>query len=167
MPDYSQVIMELTRKYALSSITIFFGCAAALMIIINFWQWYDDWQLTKPLPIHTLTVSTSSATALLSPIQQGHLFGQTLSGNVPLSSLQLRVVGIFVVENHPGLSRASIASAEQPAKIYRTGDKMPSGITVYAITPQAVILQNDGQLEKLPLAREQLQFKTRTKEEIP
>jgi hypothetical protein len=53
----------------------------------------------------------------------------------------------------------------QPSKIYQVGDSLPYGVKVHEITHDAVILENGGHLEKLPMTREKLKFKPRDTEE--
>jgi len=105
---------------------------------------------------------------MVTHLPEHHLFGQSFSnGSVPMTSLQLRVTGIVKLEHeiNGALSKAFISLAGQPSKIFRVGDKLPYGVKVYDITPLAVILENEGHLEKLTLSREKLQFKQRTLQE--
>ena len=62
------------------------------------------------------------------------------------------------------VSKAYISIDGQPSKIYQVGESLPSGVKVYDITPNEVVLENDGNLEKLPLPREQLKFKPKLEE---
>ncbi|TAK75183.1 MAG: hypothetical protein EPO11_05825 [Gammaproteobacteria bacterium] len=127
------------------------------------WQWHSDWVLAhQPMTAPVLTTSDAT-TSLIAAIPDEHLFGAGV-GEMPISSLQLRVTGIVKMEG--ALSKAYISIAGQSSKIYRTGDSLPYGVTVHDITSDAVILENDGHLEKLPLPREQLAFKMRNAEEL-
>ncbi|HEX4044359.1 MAG TPA: type II secretion system protein N [Gammaproteobacteria bacterium] len=146
--------------------------AAALVFLIaltGFFaisQWQKDWQLTHmALPkaggggnnINTLD-------NLVAAIPSQHLFGQSLTGDhVPVTHLQMRVTGIVKMahDSDNRHSKAAISVAGQPSKLYRIGDTLPAGIKVYDITATAVILDNHGQLEKLPLPRERVKFKSR------
>lgn len=129
------------------------------------WQWYQDWKIAHQLIIEkpSLKMTDESAT-IINALPKAHLFGQAFSkGQVPTSNLQLRVTGI-VKANQEGagiFSKAYISIAGQPSKIYQIGDDLPYGVKVYDITSNMVILQNDGRLEKLPLPREPLEFKTK------
>jgi len=135
-----------------------------LMFLFAFYQWYADWMLAhytgKPLSIST----EDQTTKLVASIPDAHLFGKAFSGSgdAPISSLQFKVTGIVKVTNETGteVSKAYISVAGQPAKIFEVGDSLPYGVKVYEISGNAVILENDGHLEKLPLAREPLQFKS-------
>jgi len=93
------------------------------------------------------------------------LFGNTYSknGDVPISDLELRVTGIVKVENETvgSASKAYISISGQPSKIFQVGDSLPYGVKVHDISFDAVILENGGHLEKLPLPRETLEFKPR------
>lgn len=127
-------------------------------------QWKADWQLAHQSMVGNMTiVSQDKSSQLIASLPEQHLFGQVLSkmGDVPITNLQLRVTGIVKVnsEQHGNVSKAYISIASQPSKIYQVGDSLPYGVKVYAIAPHAVILENNGQLEKLLLPRENLIFK--------
>lgn len=151
-------------------------CAAlSLLVGVTFtysaWQWHADWVLAHQEVTAAPTIAASDETAdMIAAIPDAHLFGKSFSqGHVPITNLQMRVSGIVKVENpeNGGLSKAYISMSGQPSKIYQIGDSLPYGVKVYDITANEVILENDGHLEKLPLPREQLQFKARAiKEEM-
>lgn len=147
------------------------GIALSLLVAITFfsniWQWYDDWALVHAeVKNPSVLASIEDSAKLVSSIPDEHLFGQA-SEDVPISSLQLRVTGIVSVqtEQNGSYSKAYISIAGQPSKIYKAGDSLPYGVTVHEITPDTVILENDGRLEKLPMPREKLQFKPRNTQE--
>jgi general secretion pathway protein C len=133
-----------------------------ITLIHNLWQWYGDWHLAQPIS-NTQTHAKNDTVIHATTIPDQHLFGQSLTSDVPVTSLQFRVTGIVKVDNEHGrsVSKAYISETGQPSKIYQVGDSLPYGVKVYAINSDAVILQNDGAIEKLPLPREQLQFKPR------
>ncbi|MBX3709943.1 MAG: hypothetical protein KIT56_05910 [Gammaproteobacteria bacterium] len=140
-------------------------CATFLYVV---WQWHSDWGLAhdKPEPISTIT-TPDTMNKIISSISGEHLFGQSLNklGDMPITNLQLSVTGIVKVETEQShsVSKAYISIAGQPSKIYQLGDHLPYGVRVYEITSDAVILENDGHLEKLLLPREHLKFKPKTK----
>ena len=80
------------------------------------------------------------------------------SAILPVTSLQIRLIG--VIKSTPDtFSRVIISESNQPGKIYSVGDSLPSsGVKIYAITAEGVILDNSGRLEKLPLQRTPLMF---------
>lgn len=138
-------------------------------LIYACWQWQKDWALAHATITETASIKTDETETLIAALPNEHLFGKAFSteGNVPITSLQLRVAGIVKI-NSPdsaATSKAYISIAGQPSKIYQTGDNLPYGVKVHDIQPDAVILENDGHLEKLPLPREKLEFKPRNKEE--
>lgn len=135
----------------------------ALLVLATFcltiWQWRSDWALSHQNMPAVLAPSNGMGN-VITTLPKNHLFGQSLAGEMPISSLQLRVTGIAKVENeHGSSSKAYISIADQPSKIYQVGDDLPYGVKIYAITPDTVILTRDGELEKLPLPREKLEFK--------
>ena len=126
--------------------------------------WYGDWQLSHaPLPAFQLPRQNANV-ALVEMLPEQHLFGQGLTpmGEMPISNLELRVMGISKGMNENSTSsQALIAIAGGASKVYKIGDALPDGVKIYAIAADAVVLENDGRLEKLPLPREALVFKPR------
>lgn len=129
-------------------------------------EWRKDWLLAH----HTLLPPTekpeaTQMKALVQGIPSAHLFGKAPEqGRVPLSTLELQVTGIVKAQGKMARerSKAYISIAHQSSKIYHVGDTLPYGVKIYDITPKAVILENDGRLEKLLLSREKLTFKPRS-----
>lgn len=159
--------IQLTQRVVL-------GLCAALAVLVCFtfiysaWQWRADWVLAHQAAAAPTVATVDETANMIAAIPDEHLFGQSFSkSGMPTSNLQLRVTGIVKVDNEQGgtVSKAYISISGQPSKIYQTGDSLPYGVKVYDIAPDAVILENDGHLEKLPLPREQLQFKPRNKQE--
>lgn len=134
-----------------------------ITVITLIQNWHNDWVLAhKTLTANKVTKANESED-ILTAIPKEHLFGESLSGKeVPITNLELRVTGIVKTnsDQSKSSSKAYISISGQPSKIYQTGDSLPYGVKVYDITSDAVILQNDGHLEKLPLPRAKLQFKT-------
>lgn len=119
--------------------------------------WYQDMIISQTDNL-VLPVSKENILQQIHHIPEEHLFGKTgLGEGVPITSLQLRLIGI--IKSQPeNLSRVIISEAGQPGKVYAIGDSLPSGILVNAITEDGVILENNGQMEKLPLLRTPLAF---------
>lgn len=148
----------------------------ALTFFYTIWQWNNDYKLAyKSGPVQTPMMNTDTTRDLIRTIPDAHLFGEAAEinklGKIPITSLKLRVTGIVLSEeqkepNHTTSSKAMISMAGHPSKIYKTGDMLPLGVKVYAITASSVILENDGRLEKLPLPRQTLQFKHQKLKEL-
>lgn len=135
-------------------------------VTLNISQWAADWQLTRAnLDISQPIAAQDANAELISAIPNHHLFGHNLAANgeVPISSLELRVTGIVKVDSkeNENNSKAYISISGAPSKIYQVGDSLPDGVKVYDITADAIILENGGHLEKLPLPRDRLRFKPR------
>lgn len=151
-----RLLLGLTAGLAvITAITLIYICR----------QWYGDFQLAHA-PTARLTPSTTNETsALIAQLPDYHLFGKGMAG-LPITSLQLLVTGIVKIDDeHGSYSKAYISISGQPSKIYQVGDELPGGVRVYNISNDTVILENDGELEKLPLPRQPLQFKPRATEE--
>lgn len=131
--------------------------------------WVGDWQRIHHPPI-TAIIPHENLAILPKQIADNHLFGQTLTadGDVPVTNLDCRVTGITKVFNEHGddVSRATIAIAGAADKMYQVGDALPDGVKIVSIEPNAVILENDGRLEKLPLPRTHLDFQPPPRAEV-
>lgn len=151
--------IPLTQK-SLMGICIALCALIAITLLFSIWEWRHDWVLAHLEP-PTPTPRPDESANLIAALPGQHLFGQALTTEMPLSSLQLRVTGISKVEDgeNAQLSRAYISFSGQPSKIYKIGDNITDGVKVYAITNDAVIVEHQGRLEKIPLPREKLEFK--------
>ena len=127
--------------------------------------WREDFVLAheQKKSIPTNAISTNQSSDLSSQIPNWHLFGTAAKADafLPITSLQLRLIGV-IHDSGEQLSRVMISEAGQPGKVYKVGDQF-SGVKVNAIAPDGVILENGGQLEKLPLQRQELEFRGRPK----
>jgi general secretion pathway protein C len=126
-------------------------------------EWRSDIKLTQSVanPNEVKIDHASQLQKQIAQIPEWHLFGKygvAESAMLPVTSLQIRLLG--VIKSSPEkLSRVIISESGQPGKIYEVGDTLPStGVKVYSITVDGVVLDNSGRLEKLPLQRMQLQF---------
>lgn len=137
--------------------------AATLVLSLFYvlWLWYGDWLIAYQTLPQAADQSNHETQNLIASLPNAHLFGQSLTGNVPISNLQFKITGIAKVD-HPtenNTSKVYISVSGQPSRIYEVGDTLPYGVKVYDITDDTVILENDGHLEKLPLQRAPLEFK--------
>lgn len=146
------------------------GCLALLTLGLSIWQWHKDWVTAHPqVSFKDNHVNTDETTVMIAAIPEEHIFGQAFSkiGQVPITNLQLRVTGIVKTESEQTgtQSKAYISISGQPSKIFQVGDSLPYGVKVYDIISNAIILENKGHLEKLPLPREKLEFNARNLQE--
>jgi type II secretory pathway component PulC len=123
--------------------------------------------LTHQTPVAPVLTKTNQDNAMIASISGDHIFGKSSNlGQMPVTNLQMKVTGIVKVSEQSGLtSKVYISVSGQASKIYKVGDNLPYGVKIYEITPDAVVLENDGHLEKLPLPREKIIFKPRKVEE--
>ncbi len=152
---------ELGRRLGLG-LCIVTGLLLLVTVVDTFSTWQDDFILTRKARVKAAGHGeiTNDINKLIASIPAQHLFGQhpkARSEILPITSLQLRLLG--VIKANPE-SRSSVIISERggPGKVYQIGDSLPSGVRVYAITPDGVILDNSGQLEKLLLERSKLSF---------
>lgn len=151
------------KSHYLFALCLSMGILGLGIVFYAIYQWHSDLQVVnEALPAPKKISSTANEMAYLQALPEYHIFGKSLPnlGKVPLSNLQLRVVGIVKLDSaQEKPSKAYISMSGKGGKIYQVGDLVSDGVRVYDITPLAVILENDGHLEKLPLLRKKLHFK--------
>jgi len=149
---------------------IVMGLLSLFTLVSMPFYWYSDVQLTHARPSVLTSQSTFDQVAILSKkIPDRHLFGMGAgqqTSTMPITSLQLRLVGV-IKATPESESRVIISESNQPGKAYQVGDELSSGVKVYAITPDGVILRNGERLEKLPLQRSALIFQGMPKKLLP
>lgn len=110
----------------------------------------------------TFSTTDNGTVGLITQIPEWHLFGKYAvmekTDVLPVTSLQLQLIGVIKATPET-FSRVIISEAGQPGKVYQTGDKLSSGVRIYAISEDGVILENEGRLEKLLLRRSPLLFR--------
>lgn len=157
--------MVLNINLPQQAVNAIYGGIAILIgitLIVCVMQWREDWHLAHQAAT-PVTQSVDKSIALIAAIPGNHIFGKPTGGKIPISSLELKVTGIVKVEDEEGneTSKAYISQAGQPAKIYVVGDKITDGVKIYSISADTIIVDNGGELEKLPLPRAPLEFKHR------
>lgn len=149
---------EWGKRASLGALILFL-----VLLVVSFINtvvaWDKDFFITRA-HVTTMSHPEDEVTEAIAQIPNEHLFGNAEisdQGYVPITSLQLHLVGV-VSSAEVNQSHVIISEAGSPGKVYAVGDSLPSGIRVYAINDDGVILDNGGHLEKLPLARPRLNF---------
>jgi type II secretory pathway component PulC len=156
---------EWGRRCGLAAIIIFSLLLLAAVIEMPI-IWHEDYLLTHAQVIPKTTQPLSDKTiALIQQLPELHLFGLAKE-NLPITNLQLHLIGI-VQATPDSASHAIISEAGQPGKSYQIGDSLVSGVRIKKITADGVILENDGQMEKLLLSRPPLTFEGMPKNILP
>lgn len=130
------------------------ACATLFSVLKNSWA-VATLQATPV--VKAVEISANDSHPPLANLSNQHLFGQAVDGELPITSLQFHLTGILKA-TQGGMSKAIISVAGKPGKVYSVGDLLPSGIKVYAVTNDEVVLERSGHLEKLPLGRTPLVF---------
>lgn len=91
------------------------------------------------------------AQSQLSELSRSDLFGSEALENASSANLGFVLEGIL-------FSTALISAPGQAAQPYHVGDRLPNGGLIDKILPDAVIIDQNGQLIKLSLQRSSLQF---------
>jgi len=106
------------------------------------------------------TRAAPAAQVRLRTVGDLHLFGivstQPTVSAAPIEAketgLKLTLRGVFAAEN-PSQAMAIIADAKGVEKVYRKNDTIFSGVSLYAVYPDRVILERSGNFETLSLPR--------------
>ncbi len=77
--------------------------------------------------------------------------------NVKQSMLDLHVVGILFAKNEQN-SQVIIRAAGGREQIYGVGDSLPGGVVIKRITPEGVLVGQNGSLESLSFPKNELIF---------
>jgi len=157
--------MVLNINLPQQAVNAIYGGLAILVgmtLIVCVMQWREDWHLAHQAPA-PVTQSVDKSIAMIAAIPGNHIFGKSAGGKIPISSLEIKVTGIVKTEDEEGneTSKAYISQGGQPAKIYIVGDKITDGVKIHSISADTVIVDNGGELEKIPLPRQPLEFKPR------
>jgi len=128
-------------------------CIASLCIAI--------WKFAHDFSNHFVTTTNASIKPIqtLPEIANLHLFGIYRIQNIadlPSTQLQLSLVGTVIMINAPKQSRALIASPGGQTKVYAVGAIVPGNATVARVEQRYVVLNNNGELQKLSLPIEKL-----------
>lgn len=156
----SPLLTTLWGRRTALGVVVLMGVLILVTLIEIPFAWQKEEQMAQPAAVNF--TSNNQLLTELAKLPEQHLFGQygltTQTSLLPVTSLQIKLIGI--IHAIPAeFSRVIISEAQQPGKIYQVGDILPSsGVKIYAITQQGVILNNGGRLEKLPLQRSALQF---------
>lgn len=125
------------------------------------WTWQNDWRLIHATPEKSTLTLVHQTEDFTHFITEGHLFGYKHEGDVPLTNLQIRVTGIVKSFKKSVPSKAYISTDGQPSKVFTLNDEISPAVKIHAITPDAVIVENNNHLEKILLPRQHLTFKPR------
>ena len=159
------MMKRINQRQALigANISITLLLIITLFFCIN--KWHSDWILIKKSSEPVALPALSQQNALIANLPALHVFGNPVENvsNVTVSSLELRITGIVTVTGvNNASSKAYISISNQPSKVFKIGDIISPGVKLYDVTDHAVVVENNGRLEKLPLIRQPLEFKPRT-----
>ena len=95
----------------------------------------------------------SISAAHQAPIPAMHLFGDYASDydDLPETRLQLTLAGTEISTTDAKASLALITAPGQNTKLYHIGANVPGGASIHAIQKNRVILNDNGELERLTM----------------
>lgn len=137
------------------------GIASAFLLINTIWGLFsltshtaiDNQNMTKIAPMKSSIDATQLA--------QAHIFGDAAialnADYLPVTSMQLTLEGIFWSSNKKQRG-ALIANSNGQAKEYYQGDILPGNANIVKITQTNVIINKNGEYEKLEMPNSELHF---------
>ena len=145
-PDWNQLIAHIRKhQYTPLAVTIIFSIA----ILSTTWSLIDSFRTapTQPAP------QPVKIQPPLASISKLHLMGiyDAKTADIPTTQLQLTLQGTVIITSDPTQSRALIDSPGQPTKVYKVGDLVPGDAKIEKIGQHFVILNDNGELQKLSL----------------
>ncbi len=131
-----------------------------LLTVVDTLSWVVDIFKSDEIVATAPTASTGDPMGRIREIPRAHIFGEFnkpgLAG-VPQTTLDLKLQGLFVGPTQEQ-SRVLIAGSDGKGKLYAVGDKLPNGVLVKEILVDGVMLEVEGELEKLMLPTKKLNF---------
>jgi general secretion pathway protein C len=158
---------ELGQRLAVTVVTITLVIALArglaiLTLAVLFGQSSPSIGLAPPAPdTATAGRAASVPSADDAAIAGWHLFGRAESGRpvkappvvVPVTPLNLRLVGVFFAERGGNRALALIAEGSGIERGYRIGEALPGGVRLEQILRDRVIVSRNGQQEAINMPK--------------
>ncbi len=140
----------------------FFAVLAFISLLTLLGGWWSDARLSSlsnseaALPELSLPLNE-----LVNAVPKAHLFGYRSldAAYIPISSSQLRLMGLIQPgkeEDDTAFSKAIISVQGGIGQVFQIGDVLQEGVRLMGIQADAVILDNNGHSERLPLQRPRL-----------
>lgn len=151
MPTWQNYIEKYRTDHRVPMVVAIFFAAG---LLIALWQFIHDFSHHVIKSANIVMRPTPS----LPNIADLHLFGiyNESTTDLPITQLQLSLVGTIVMMHAPNESRALIAAPSGPTKVYQVGSTVPGNATVSHIEKNYVVLNSNGGLQKLMLPIEKL-----------
>jgi general secretion pathway protein C len=157
---------ELGQRLAVTVVTIALVIAlarslAALTLAVLLGQLSPSSGLTPPVPNSAAGRTTSVQSADDVAIAGWHLFGRAETSRpvkaplavVPVTPLNLRLVGVFFAERGSDRALALIAEGSGIERGYRIGEALPGGARLEQILRDRVIVSRNGRQEAINLPK--------------
>lgn len=161
--------IELIRKHA--SRPLLLQLMSAILVMLMMWDWISGMRLLSRLNLDVQSRIMASenqdshahALTLQSTLNQP-LFGEYVpssldAAGVRQSMLDLKVVGVLFAVNEKD-SQVLLQKPNGQEQFFRVGDTLSDGSTIKRITTEGVLVLRAGELERLSLPKEELQFRS-------
>lgn len=112
---------------------------------------------TKSLPVQSINTDSLVRAGLKVPLFGDYVPTSLDASGIKQSMLDIRVVGVVFAKDEQASQVLMHLSNGQEA-VFVVGDHLPGGIEIIRITQEGVLLRHDGELERLSLPKQALQF---------
>jgi general secretion pathway protein C len=139
---------------------------AAVLVIAIAWQgvqliWLLRHRAPAPAAVNTATSVTVPQEMSRNDVQSivsAHLFGvanieNADPNNAPPTQVALVLAGVMATED-PKRGYAIVGESAANAKVHLVGSPLPGGVRLYAVYPDRVLIDRNGQIETLALPRQ-------------
>jgi general secretion pathway protein C len=139
---------------------------SAVLVIAIAWQGVQLIWLLRQRPPAPVAVNTASSVTVpdqtsrndVQTIVSAHLFGvanveNADPNNAPPTQVALVLAGVMATED-PKRGYAIVGESAANAKVHLVGSQLPGGVRLYAVYPDRVLIDRNGQIETLALPRQ-------------
>lgn len=156
----------LFRPMAPQLICLLLGCLLVGLVIVGL---IPVFSLDKTVPIGhdqkgllKVKISDVERASLQTPLFGEYVPKNLGDGEVRQSMLQLTIVGIMYSDNEQ-TSHVIVQGASGREQLYRVGDKLPGGAVLKRITPDGILVNQNGVLESISFKKNVLMFEPEAK----
>lgn len=146
-----------------------FRTVLAIILITLIWLWLDGIRFFYRIQQASIINQPSlpEKLPLPSPMQYGalaraSLFGEYMpdnihDGSIKASLLNVEVVGIVFSPKEKD-SQVILRLSDNEERVYHVGEQLRDGVVIKRITPQGLLIEREGELERLSLPKDELTF---------
>lgn len=160
--------VELIMKHASRPLVL--QLMSAVFVVLLIWDWVSGIGLLSRLNhvvelkiVASKSQESEEHEATLQSTLNQPLFGEYVPSNLDAAGIRqsmsdLKVVGVLFSEDEED-SQVLLQKPDGQEQFFRIGDTLSDGSTIKRITTEGVLVLRAGELERLSLPKEELQFR--------